>query len=97
MQDDNTRREIVAHAVRWAQNMLVEVLSSHGSKLEPHVRRGLHAATSALADASGPAPQYHTEPGVCSYCKQPANSSDCQRSSSVSESDLSTCPKCVAR
>jgi hypothetical protein len=43
---DETRIEIVSHAIRWAANMLGEVASNHGSILPPDVRdnlqRGLH-------------------------------------------------------
>lgn len=42
------RREIVAHAVRWANNMLVEVIHNHGGVLSMDERNALADATRAL-------------------------------------------------
>jgi hypothetical protein len=45
-----TREEIVNHAVRWANNMLSEVLHNHGSILRPESRGFLRKAINALGD-----------------------------------------------
>lgn len=45
---DQTRKEIVAHAVRWGRNMLVEVVGNHAKILTPEQRDCLKEATAAL-------------------------------------------------
>lgn len=52
MMTQDTRVQIVEHAARWAQNMLVEVLSNHGSALTEEGRDCLHNAVRALVDLS---------------------------------------------
>ncbi len=47
------RQEIVRHAIRWTNNVLVEVLSNHGAFVPPRVREAMHEATSALSVAQG--------------------------------------------
>lgn len=49
MTSKETRQEIVAHAVRWATNMLVEVCGNHGGILTEAQRECLKTATSALS------------------------------------------------
>jgi hypothetical protein len=51
MLDFETRREIVAHALRWAQNMVVEVISNHSSIFTNGTRDALSAVSRALSDA----------------------------------------------
>lgn len=42
-------RQIIAeHAIRWARNILTEVLSNHGRFLSEHQRDTLRAAVTAL-------------------------------------------------
>ena len=48
--DAETRKEIVLHAVRWATNMLVEVLSNHGAYLYESDRVALKQATLSLCE-----------------------------------------------
>lgn len=48
-QTKHTRQEIVAHAVRWASNMLVEVTGNHGSILSEEQRQCLKDAAAALS------------------------------------------------
>jgi hypothetical protein len=45
-----TREELVLHAVRWANNMLVEVLNNHGTKLPAQARLRLRDAVASLAE-----------------------------------------------
>jgi hypothetical protein len=47
-QTNETRREIVRHAARWAANMLVEVVGNHGSVLNEGERTALKMAVHAL-------------------------------------------------
>ena len=51
--DAETREEIVLHAVRWAANMLVEVLSNYGSHLSDSDRDELKQATLCLCNITG--------------------------------------------
>jgi hypothetical protein len=48
--NQETREEIVLHALRWANNILVEVLSNHGLKISPEARVRLREAISAVND-----------------------------------------------
>jgi hypothetical protein len=45
-----TRLEVMAHAARWANNMLNEVQANHGVLLGPHARQALKTAVLALGD-----------------------------------------------
>ena len=47
------RVELTVNAVRWANNMLTEVLSNHGSVLPEETRRFLSDAVRALRSAQG--------------------------------------------
>lgn len=50
LEDENeARREIVAHAVRWGSNMIVEAIGNHGKVLTKEQRECLEEATAALA------------------------------------------------
>ncbi len=42
---------VVEHAIRWSNNILTEVLSNHGRKLNPVAREHLKAAVCSLAEA----------------------------------------------
>lgn len=46
------RVAIVEHAIRWATNILVEVLHNHGRALPQEVRIPLHDAIQKLGDAA---------------------------------------------
>ena len=48
--DQETREEIVLHALRWTSNILVEVLSNHGNNLPPKSRSRLRDAVASLAE-----------------------------------------------
>lgn len=48
--DKEIREEIVLHALRWTNNILVEVLCSRGLKLPPEARVRLRDAISAVND-----------------------------------------------
>lgn len=48
--NNETRIEIIAHAARWANNMLNEVQANHGSLLGPKARQALKTAVLALGD-----------------------------------------------
>jgi hypothetical protein len=48
--DQETREEIVLHALRWTNNILVEVLMNYGPKLPPEARVRLRDAISAVND-----------------------------------------------
>jgi hypothetical protein len=48
--DRETREEIVLHALRWTNNILVEVLGNYGPKLPPEARVRLRDAISAVND-----------------------------------------------
>ena len=43
-----TRQEVVSCACRWANNIIVEVLSSHGSALPDKARDAIRDAKAAL-------------------------------------------------
>jgi hypothetical protein len=45
------RREIVLHGVRWATNILVEVLSNHAAAVSASGRKFLAEAVSKLQEA----------------------------------------------
>lgn len=45
--------EIVLHAVRWTQNILVEVNSNHGRRIPPRANQLIRDAITALNDAAG--------------------------------------------
>jgi protein-tyrosine-phosphatase len=47
---DDTRREIVREAVRWASNIVIEVTSNHHNVLTPAQREALRRAVKAMAD-----------------------------------------------
>jgi hypothetical protein len=47
----NIRREIVLHGLRWATNILVEVLSNHASAVSESGRKILAEAVSKLGEA----------------------------------------------
>lgn len=47
---NETRVEVVAHAARWANNMLNEVQANHGSLLGAKSRKALRDAIVALGD-----------------------------------------------
>jgi hypothetical protein len=47
---DEARRYVVENAVRWAMNMLVDVLANHSRALAEPQREALKRAVSALAD-----------------------------------------------
>lgn len=47
-----TRKAIVEHAVRWAANILNEVLSNHGHVLPADARECLKQASHALSKAA---------------------------------------------
>jgi len=49
--DRITRLEILAHATRWASNMLVEAVGNHGPCLEPETRATFRNATRAIQAA----------------------------------------------
>lgn len=49
---NNARLEIVAHACRWAMNMLVEVCNNHVSVLDLCTRQELQNACRSIANAS---------------------------------------------
>ena len=44
------RLAIITHAVRWSNNILVEVLSNHGRVLSDEQRDCIRTATRALGD-----------------------------------------------
>jgi len=48
-----TRLEIVSHAVRWASNMLAEVLSNHGKVLNDADCESVRLALLNLGDYRG--------------------------------------------
>jgi len=48
---DETRLELVLAAVRWASNMLAEVLSNHARAVGPNGADKLRGAVSLLSDA----------------------------------------------
>ena len=45
------RREIVTNALRWANNMIVEVLSNHGPAIPDDARQKMHEITRASEEA----------------------------------------------
>lgn len=47
------REAIAEHAVRWANNILVEVQGNHGGVLSDERRKCLRTAVNALADFDG--------------------------------------------
>jgi hypothetical protein len=47
---NETRLEVMAHAARWANNMLNEVQANHGHLLGPKARQALKTAVLALGD-----------------------------------------------
>jgi len=49
--DRTTRLEIVQHGLRWANNIICEVLSNHGSMLPREAREAVMEATRALGTA----------------------------------------------
>jgi hypothetical protein len=50
--DKDTRQEIVLHGVRWANNILAEVLSNHARHVSKEGADLLREAISILADAA---------------------------------------------
>ncbi len=50
--DKEIRRQIVFHAVRWAGNILTEVLSNHGEYLQQETRLNLKDAIASLAEVN---------------------------------------------
>lgn len=46
-----SRREIVTHALRWAMNMVTEVVSNHGRVFPPEVRDAFRNLTVAMGEA----------------------------------------------
>jgi len=44
------QQEIVAHAARWASNIIVEAVGNHASALSPAQRECLKRATAALSE-----------------------------------------------
>ena len=51
MTTDDMRREIVLSALRWANNMVVEVLSNHGSVIPDEAREKMRKITAASEEA----------------------------------------------
>lgn len=48
--DNNIRIELVAQAVRFAKNMIVEVIGNHSRVLSPASQKCLRDATAALSE-----------------------------------------------